>query len=68
MKSEDDEDDEVEEDEDDGAGKGSRKKGGAKSKKVPARQPGEFTCRSCFLVKHPNQLADAKAMLCKDCV
>jgi hypothetical protein len=36
--------------------------------RVLPKQPGEFVCRSCFLVKHPNQLADRKAMLCRDCV
>lgn len=29
---------------------------------------GEFTCRSCFLVKRRAQLADEKRMLCFDCV
>lgn len=28
----------------------------------------EFVCQSCFLVKHPSQLADAKRMWCRDCV
>lgn len=28
---------------------------------------GEFTCRSCFLVKRRAQLADEKRMLCFDC-
>ncbi len=36
--------------------------------RVLPKQPGEFVCRSCFLVKHPNQLADGKNMLCRDCV
>ena len=36
--------------------------------RVLPKQPGEFVCRSCFLVKHPNQLADRKKMLCRDCV
>ena len=35
---------------------------------VLPKQPDEFVCRSCFLVKHPSQLADAKKMLCRDCV
>ena len=35
---------------------------------VAPKRPGEFTCRSCFLVKHPSQLADAARMLCRDCV
>ena len=28
---------------------------------------GEFTCRSCFLVKRRAQLADAEEMICLDC-
>ncbi|MGC8463580.1 MAG: DUF4193 family protein [Acidimicrobiales bacterium] len=36
--------------------------------RVLPKQPGEFVCRSCFLVKHPSQLADATRMLCRDCV
>jgi hypothetical protein len=35
---------------------------------VAPKKPGEFTCRSCFLVKHPSQLADPNKMLCSDCV
>lgn len=35
---------------------------------VAPKRPGEFTCRSCFLVKHPSQLADPDRMLCRDCV
>lgn len=35
--------------------------------KVVPPQPNEFTCRSCFLVKHQSQLADKKKMLCRDC-
>lgn len=35
---------------------------------VSPKKPGEFTCMSCFLVKHPSQLADPKKMLCRDCV
>src|ERR1700733_8635844 len=35
---------------------------------VLPKQPDEFVCRSCFLVKHPSQLADKKKMLCRDCV
>ncbi|MGH9102352.1 MAG: DUF4193 family protein [Acidimicrobiales bacterium] len=38
------------------------------SGKVLPKQPGEFVCQSCFLVKHPSQLADPRAMLCRDCV
>ncbi len=36
--------------------------------KVLPKQPGEFVCQSCFLVKHPSQLADAGRMWCRDCV
>ncbi len=36
--------------------------------KVLPKQPDEFVCQSCFLVKHPSQLADAKRGLCRDCV
>ncbi len=36
--------------------------------RVLPKQPDEFVCRSCFLVKHPSQLADPKKMLCRDCV
>ena len=35
--------------------------------KVVPEQPNEFTCRSCFLVKHRSQLKDGKRMLCLDC-
>jgi hypothetical protein len=36
--------------------------------KVLPKQPGEFVCQSCFLVKHPSQLADREAMICRDCL
>ena len=36
--------------------------------KVLPKQPDEFVCQSCFLVKHPSQLADPKRQLCRDCV
>ena len=32
------------------------------------KQPNEFVCASCFLVKHQSQLADASKNLCRDCV
>ncbi|QLQ10514.1 MAG: DUF4193 domain-containing protein [Nocardioidaceae bacterium] len=35
---------------------------------VVPEQDDEFTCMSCFLVRHRSQLADAKKMICKDCV
>jgi len=31
------------------------------------RAPDEFVCRSCFLIKHRRQLADAARWICKDC-
>ncbi len=38
------------------------------NERVLPKQPDEFVCRSCFLVKHAGQLADKKKMLCRDCV
>jgi len=38
------------------------------TERVRPKQPDEFVCRSCFLVKHPSQLADPDRMLCRDCV
>ena len=38
------------------------------NERVLPTQPDEFVCRSCFLVKHPSQLADKKNLLCRDCV
>jgi hypothetical protein len=38
------------------------------NERVLPKQPDEFVCRSCFLVKHPSQLADQTKMLCRDCV
>ena len=35
--------------------------------RIPPKRPGEFVCRSCFLVKHPSQLADPERVLCTDC-
>jgi hypothetical protein len=34
---------------------------------VPA-QADEFTCTSCYLVHHRNQLADQRRMICNDCI
>jgi len=36
--------------------------------KVLPKRPDEFVCQSCYLVKHPSQLADAERLLCRDCV
>ena len=38
------------------------------STKVLPKRPDEFVCQSCFLVKHPSQLADPDRQLCRDCV
>jgi len=38
------------------------------SGKVLPKQPDEFVCQSCFLVKHPSQLANPARMYCRDCV
>ena len=35
---------------------------------VIPKRPDEFVCQSCFLVKHPSQLADKPNSLCRDCV
>ena len=55
----------VEDDEDDTPDTEDRAEGG--SAVVPKR-PDEFVCQSCFLVKHPSQLANVKKQLCRDCV
>jgi hypothetical protein len=36
--------------------------------RVRPRQPDEFVCQSCFLVKSMTQLADSEKMFCRDCV
>jgi len=56
--------DEYEEEEDDAEGDERAEPGS----RIPPKRPGEFVCRSCFLVKHPSQLADAERILCSDCV
>lgn len=58
----------VEEVEDDEDAPEPEDRSGDGTERVLPKQPGEFVCRSCFLVKHPSQLADPKAMLCRDCV
>ena len=58
VQEEEDEDEEVAEPEDRSEG----------ATKVLPKQPDEFVCQSCFLVKHPSQLADAGRMYCRDCV
>jgi hypothetical protein len=56
--------DEYDEEEDDSEGDERADPGS----RIPPKRPGEFVCRSCFLVKHPSQLADAERILCSDCV
>ena len=58
----DDEEDEEEEEAPDSEDRGEG------SLRVLPKQPGEFVCRSCFLVKSQTQLADKKRLLCRDCV
>ncbi|MDA8357461.1 MAG: DUF4193 family protein [Actinomycetota bacterium] len=58
-------DDEVDDEDEDVADADDRSEG---TEQVLPKQPGEFVCRSCFLVKHPSQLADKKRLLCRDCV
>ncbi|HVC68012.1 MAG TPA: DUF4193 family protein [Acidimicrobiales bacterium] len=58
----------VEEVEDDEEAPEPEDRSGDGVERVLPKQPGEFVCRSCFLVKHGNQLADKKKMLCRDCV
>lgn len=55
----------AEEDEDDTPDTEDRAEG---SGAVVPKRPDEFVCQSCFLVKHPSQLADAAKTLCRDCV
>jgi hypothetical protein len=56
-----------EEDEDDEEPPEVDERGDGSTKVLPKR-PGEFVCESCFLLKHPSQLADPARMLCRDCV
>ena len=58
-------DDDADEDEEDVGDPDER---GDSPLRVLPKQPGEFVCQSCFLVKHPSQLADQERMLCRDCV
>ncbi len=59
---------EDEEDEEDEEEVGDVDERGDSPLRVLPKQPGEFVCQSCFLVKHPSQLADETQMLCRDCV
>jgi hypothetical protein len=57
-----------EEDEDDEDETPEAEERGDATVKVLPKRPGEFVCESCFLLKHPSQLADPVRMLCRDCV
>ncbi len=57
-----------EEDEDDEDETPDAEERGDTSTKVLPKRPGEFVCESCFLLKHPSQLADPVRRLCRDCV
>jgi hypothetical protein len=59
------EEEDDDEDEDDVADVDDRTDG---TTRVLPKQPGEFVCQSCFLVKNETQLADRKKKLCRDCV
>ena len=61
-----DEDEEDEEDEEEEEAEGDER--GDTTTRVLPKQPGEFVCQSCFLVKHQSQLADKERQLCRDCV
>jgi hypothetical protein len=41
---------------------------GSETSVVIPKRPDEFVCQSCFLVKHPSQLANKASGLCRDCV
>jgi hypothetical protein len=60
----------VVEDEDEEAEEGAEveDRTGEGATRVLPRQPGEFVCQSCFLLKNETQLADPKRLLCLDCV
>ncbi|MDA8290384.1 MAG: DUF4193 family protein [Actinomycetota bacterium] len=59
------EDDEEEDEEEEATDAEDRGDG---TQRVLPKQPGEFVCQSCFLVKSELQLADRVRMLCRDCV
>jgi hypothetical protein len=59
LRGDDSEDDELDEEEDDAPNQ--------LATVIPVRQPHEFLCQSCFLLKPPGQLADRDHQLCRDC-
>ena len=58
----------VDDDEDEEEEASDSEERGEGSLRVLPKQPGEFVCWSCFLVKSQTQLADKKRLLCRDCV
>lgn len=62
LRGDDTEDDEVEADEEEDDGLPNQL-----ATVIPVRQPDEFLCQSCFLLKPPGQLADPDHQLCRDC-
>jgi hypothetical protein len=62
LRGDDTEDDEVEADEEEDDGLPNQL-----ATVIPVRQPDEFLCQSCFLLKPPGQLADRDHQLCRDC-
>ena len=60
-------DDDEDEDEDEEEEPEGDERGETATRVLP-KQPGEFVCQSCFLVKNQSQLADRERQLCRDCV
>ena len=56
-----------EDEEDDGEPTDAEDRADGATRVLP-KQPGEFVCQSCFLVKRQTQLADRRRKLCRDCV
>jgi hypothetical protein len=59
--------DEEADEEDDGEPTDAEDRADGATRVLP-KQPGEFVCQSCFLVKNQSQLADRRRKLCRDCV
>ena len=45
----------------------ARRAGEELTVRVVPKQVDEFTCNSCFLVRHRSQLANEKKMICREC-
>lgn len=59
--------DEAEEEEEEGEPTDAEDRADGTTRVLP-KQPGEFVCQSCFLVKSQTQLADRRKKFCRDCV